>query len=136
MPPFNKESSYQIHGFGIQIFKRNPSLSEELLPIPQFSFPNFLTDMNICTNLLASGMKESSWSVSYRIKPDIQIYFFSLLLKFCFGFVYIKDNAERIFVALDPEIQTIFIPSSFSSRTVCPSGEYNPDIERLGLYLL
>lgn len=45
--------------FGIQIFKRNPSLAEESVPIPQFSFPNFITDMNICTNLLASEFKES-----------------------------------------------------------------------------
>lgn len=45
--------------FGIFIFKRNPSLSVESLPVPQFSFPNFLTDTNICTNLLGSGVKES-----------------------------------------------------------------------------
>lgn len=36
---------------------------------------------------------------------------------------------EPGFIALDPEIQTIFIPSSLSSRAVCPSGECNPDIE-------
>lgn len=36
---------------------------------------------------------------------------------------------ESGFIALDSIIQTIVIPSSFSSRAVCPSGEGNPDIE-------
>lgn len=55
------------------MFKRNPSLSVEFLPIPQFFFPNFLTDTNICTDLLGNGIKESLWVVSYRIKAKNQI---------------------------------------------------------------
>lgn len=42
---------------------------------------------------------------------------------------------EYGFIALDPEIWTIFVPYSFASRAVCPSGECNPGVQWLGPYL-
>lgn len=86
--------------FEILIFKRNPSLSVDFLPIPQFSFLTFLT--NMWTNLLGGGIKESLWAVFHRIKAENEnfafFFLFNQLLKFCFGFVHIEESAERIWI--------------------------------------
>lgn len=66
----------------ILIFKTNTPLSVDFLPVPQFSFPCFLTDTNIWTNLLDGGIKASLWAVFHRIKAENENFGFFVLFFF------------------------------------------------------